>query len=201
MQPGFYLARHGQTVWNRDRRFQGQKDSSLTPLGVAQARRMGLLLRSFGIDPSRWTIVASPLPRAHRTATIIADIIHRIENDTRLMELDLGCWEGLTLAEIEQLTPNLDRGLPPSEIFFQCPDGESYEAFTSRIADWMAEVQNRDDLIVVAHGLVGRLLRGLYAGLSRGESLELPVPQDALYRLHMGMVERLDCPERACLML
>jgi broad specificity phosphatase PhoE len=205
MQSAFYLARHGETVWNHERRFQGQMDSSLTPLGLAQARRMGLLLRSLGIDPSQWTIVASPLPRAHQTAAIIAGVIgyqrSRIETDARLMELNLGCWEGLTLAEIEERTPNLDLAAPHSEIFFKCPDGETYEAFMGRITDWMADVRQRDDLIVVAHGLVGRLIRGLYAGLSRHESLVLPVPQDALFHLRKGVVERFDWPEKACLML
>ena len=201
----FYLARHGETVWNRERRFQGQRDSALTPLGLAQARRLGLLLAARGVDAGEWTILASPLRRAHRTAMIMAETIgypaHRIETDERLMELNLGCWEGLTLAEIERQTPDLERSGPPGEIFFRCPDGESYQAFAGRLTECLAEIRQRDRLVVVAHGLVGRVLRGLYAGFSRLEALGLPVPQDALYRLSGGAVERHDWPDRACLLV
>jgi broad specificity phosphatase PhoE len=54
-----------------------------------------------------------------------------------------------------------------------------------------AEPERR--LIVVSHGIAGRLLRGAYGGLSREETLAQDVPQDALYRLSAGQIDRLDC--------
>jgi broad specificity phosphatase PhoE len=59
------------------------------------------------------------------------------------------------------------------------------------LAEQVAEPERR--LIVVSHGIAGRLLRGAYAGLSPVDTLELDVPQDALYRLHAGQVDRFEC--------
>jgi broad specificity phosphatase PhoE len=191
-----YLVRHGETVWNRERRFQGRHDSPLTELGVAQAERIGRALRRLATPVHEWTIVASPLGRAHRTASIIAEAIGReaahIESDERLMELDLGCWEGLTFGEIDAMAPGTLHGCSPSEIFFRCPDGESYEDFAARVCGWANENAGRDRLIVVAHGLVSRMLRGTYGGLTREALLELAIPQDAIFRLTGGRIERLD---------
>jgi broad specificity phosphatase PhoE len=46
-------------------------------------------------------------------------------------------------------------------------------------------------LIIVAHGVVSRVLRGLYAGLPRDAALSLPVPQDRIFRLSEGRIEEL----------
>jgi broad specificity phosphatase PhoE len=198
MDKPLYLARHGETLWNRERRFQGQMDSPLTARGLEQAQRVGRLLRSLTAGEKDWTIVTSPLGRAHRTAAIIAQAIEhdaaRIETDPRLMELNLGSWEGLTFAEIETRSPQLFEDAGTSDIFFRCPDGESYADFSVRIAGWIAANGARDKLIVVAHGLVSRVMRGLYAGLCREECLELAIPQDAVFRVARGDVTRIDCP-------
>lgn len=195
--PTLFLSRHGETLWNRERRFQGQHDSPLTERGVEQARRMGRLLRATLGRASGWGLMSSPLGRAHRTAQLIAAELglpaSRIALDPRLMELNLGCWEGLTFAEIDALAPGGLADCPSSEIFFRCPDGESYDEFGSRLASWAADHARRERLIVVAHGLVGRLLRGHYAGLDRAATLDLPIPQDAIFKLCGGRIERLDC--------
>ena len=74
--------------------------------------------------------------------------------------------------------------------YFFTPDGETYDAFAGRIAAWLAEVQDRA-LIVVAHGVVTRVLRGLYAGLPRSAALSLPVPQGVIWRLGDGRIEEI----------
>jgi probable phosphoglycerate mutase len=79
--------------------------------------------------------------------------------------------------------------------FFAAPGGETYDDVMARVSDWLyeqvAEPERR--LIVVSHGIAGRLLRGAYAGLTPTETLELDVPQDALYRLQAGQLDRFDC--------
>ena len=63
----------------------------------------------------------------------------------------------------------------------------------ARLGDWLGEATaGGRDLVVVSHGVAGRILRGLYAGLSREEALALDVPQDAVFRLEGGRVERID---------
>ena len=193
----YYLVRHGETIWNRERRFQGQHDSPLTPEGVAQAKRIGRALRILAMPADQWTIVSSPLGRAYRTASIIAEALGidaaRIETDPRLMELSLGSWEGLTFADIEALTPGALGAGAQSEIFFRCPDGEGYDDFAARVCGWAHENAARDRLIVVAHGLVSRMLRGTYSGLDRAALLELAIPQNAVFRMAGGYIERVEC--------
>src|SRR2546430_14714011 len=71
-----YLFRHGETVWNAEKRAQGQLDSPLTASGREQARLMGQgladELRLAGYQPSRVVVRASPLGRVRETLAIAA---------------------------------------------------------------------------------------------------------------------------------
>ena len=198
-----YLCRHGQTEWNRERRLQGQTEADLTPLGRLQAAAMAdLLLDLTAREPSAdWRIVASPLRRARDTAQAIADqLCMKVAFDDRLMELTVGEWEGRLYADVQR--ENLEAFNSP-EWFFSAPGGETYEQVMARMSGWLADQAAEPErrLIVVSHGVAGRLLRGAYAGLSREETLAQDVPQDALYRLSAGQIDRLDCEpveEPAC---
>ncbi|ALL13647.1 histidine phosphatase family protein [Caulobacter henricii] len=198
-----YLCRHGQTEWNRERRLQGQTEADLTPLGRLQAAAMADLLHDLiARDPSAvWRIVASPLRRARDTAQAIADRLGMtVAFDDRLMELTVGQWEGRLYADVQRENPE---AFNSPEWFFTAPGGETYEQVMARVSDWLAEQATEPErrLIVVSHGIAGRLLRGAYAGLSREATLAQDVPQDALYRLHGGQIDRLDCEpveEPAC---
>jgi probable phosphoglycerate mutase len=75
--------------------------------------------------------------------------------------------------------------------YFRSPDGERYDAFTARLGEWLSEQDAECALVVVTHGLVTRLLRGLCAGLPREAALILPVPQDKVFRLFNGAIEEI----------
>src|SRR6188472_696792 len=70
------LVRHGETEWNRARRYQGWCDSPLTALGIAQAEAIGHRLAALP-EAAAAPIVASPIGRARRTAEIIAECLGR----------------------------------------------------------------------------------------------------------------------------
>ena len=76
------------------------------------------------------------------------------------------------------------------EWYFQTPDGENYDEFAGRIAGWLDEVGD-SPVIAVCHGVVTRVLRGLYAGLPRPDALRLAVPQDRIFRLADGMIAEI----------
>ncbi len=184
------LVRHGETGWNRERRYQGWLDSPLTERGIAQASAIGRLLVSLP-DAADRTIVASPLGRARRTAEIIRDQLRGIGSlrvDERLRELTMGSWDGLTFNQIEAISPGIFEREGP-EWCFASPDGESYTGFAGRVGEWLGEQDEPLTTLVVAHGLVSRVLRGLYAGLPRADALTLPVPQDRIFRLSGGKIE------------
>jgi broad specificity phosphatase PhoE len=184
-----FLVRHGETEWNRARRYQGWSDSPLTERGVAQAEAIGRRLRTLP-EAADSEIVASPIGRARRTAEIIALCLGRtapLRFDERLREISLGSWDGLDRREIRS---RLAAEFEEFEWYFRTPDGESYDAFAGRIAGWLREVGD-GPVIAVSHGVVTRVLRGLYAGLPRADALSLPVPQDRIFRLAGGRIEEI----------
>jgi broad specificity phosphatase PhoE len=192
-----YLMRHGETVWNRARRFQGRLDSPLTEHGLAQARRMGEMLASVVADCDSAAIVVSPLGRARATAAAVGTILgsppERLETDARLTEIDVGIWSGLTYGEIAARWPDAITPASRRDWFFRSPDGETYDEIAARVRSFLDDAAARRTLIVVAHGITSRLLRGLYLGLSRSDLLRLELSQDAIFKLADGTVERLDC--------
>jgi broad specificity phosphatase PhoE len=191
------LLRHGETEWNLERRYQGRFDSPLTQRGIAQARAIGRLLATVP-DAASAAIIASPQARARRTAEIILEQLSApggLHLDDRLRELSFGSWDGLTYGDVAKRSPAIFDGDGRYDWYFRSPDGESYDAFAARIGAWLGEQNDAAPIIFVAHGLVSRVLRGLYAGLPRALALTLPVPQDRIYRLSNGAIEQL-CVQR-----
>src|SRR5204863_4874675 len=87
------LARHGQTEWNADRRFQGHTDIALSERGRAQAHALGRALRGRRVTAA----YVSPMRRAVETAEIaLADAGIAYTPIEALRELSLGEWEGCT---------------------------------------------------------------------------------------------------------
>lgn len=189
------LVRHGQTFWNRERRIQGHTESDLTPLGEQQAEAMAALVADLvqRDGGAGWRIVASPIGRAQRTAEAVARRTGlSIETDARLAEICCGEWEGQLWADIAAQQPaEIDR----SEWFFRAPGGETFEDIHARATGWLSELPTEPErrVIAVSHGVWGRVLRGAYAGLDRATTLQQDVPQDAVYGLRGGRIERFDC--------
>lgn len=181
-----YLLRHGETVWNTLGRFQGQMDSPLTQHGIEQADCVASLLhREILDDKLSYEMHVSPLGRALETAARIQRAFPiPSREDARLMEVSVGSWDGLTKFEIANEFPGGLDGAGAFDWYFRSPDGESFDAACGRAGSWLADV--REPTIAVTHGLFGRLIRGVYAGLSKREMLELPVPQDGFYKLSEG---------------
>jgi broad specificity phosphatase PhoE len=189
-----YLIRHGQTEMNSVGRFQGRLDSPLTPLGEAQARRLGARLKTLSAElGGEWAIEASPLGRTRRTAQLIAESLGLPvrRHDERLTEVDFGSWEGLTRDEIVALRPDL---MLSKAFFLLNPEGESYESLSGRVRSWMEEADAAsENRIAVTHAGAGRMMRGLYLGLAQAEMRALDTPQDVLFRFADGRIERIEC--------
>lgn len=193
MKGSILLVRHGETEWNLQRRNQGRFDSPLTERGVAQAGAIGRLVGTLP-NAAAVRIVASPLGRARRTAEIIRTHIQpapELRLDERLRELSLGSWDGLTYEEIAVCSPGIFDGDSAHEWCFRSPDGEPYDRFAARIEDWLREAIDIPFIIAVTHGVVSRVLCGVYAGLPRETALTLSVSQDKIFRLSDGTIETI----------
>jgi len=86
-----YLIRHGETLWNRARIFQGKQDSPLTDIGIAQAIALGEYIKKEEIEVDE--VFSSPLGRAFDTAKLVFSE-KEIISDWNLAEMAFGDWEG-----------------------------------------------------------------------------------------------------------
>jgi probable phosphoglycerate mutase len=148
------LIRHGETLWNTERRMQGQLDSPLTERGQWQARQLGERLKSLPFV----SLYSSDLPRARQTAQCIADSTgHAVIEDVRLRERHFGLFEGMTRAEMEQRDPEIYARFMSRDPRFAVPGGESPADFFARcraVLEELAAGHPGQTIAVVTHGLV-----------------------------------------------
>ena len=152
-----HLARHGQTAYNAEGRFQGHLPVPLDDAGRAQARELAEAVADVEVK----TLVCSPLARARETADIVA---HRIgltpEEDARFAETDTGDWTGRSFAEIEAEDPDGFRRFQISDPTFRYPGGESFAEQSERVQDGLRNLRARPEALpalVVCHRGVIRL--------------------------------------------
>ena len=171
--------RHGQTDWNIDFRFQGQRDVPMNALGRRQAARNGRAVAGL-LATGDYHLVASPLGRAVETMQIVLSTAgmpgRRFATDPILMEANYGDWEGLTLDEIAERFPRQARARDRDKWGYVPPNGESYKMVAERVAAWLKALDG--PTFVVAHGGILRALLYLLAGLPAEEAPHLMVPQD-----------------------
>jgi probable phosphoglycerate mutase len=148
------LIRHGETVWNRERRMQGQSDSPLSDTGVRQARLLARRMQEFDFT----SLYSSDSGRAHHTARSVAEVTgHELIVDPRLRERHFGVFEGLTGPEMQAQHPEAYARFKSRDPHYVVPGGESAAAFRDRALACLIEIAERhaDELVVVVtHGLV-----------------------------------------------
>ena len=156
-----YLIRHGESLFNAQRRIQGQSDVALSPLGLRQAAALTTALGSLDID----AIYASPLRRAMQTAEPLAAALRRtICIDDRLKEINAGEFQGLEWSEIEQQWPEAAVHWRQQTPDFVVPGGESRRAAADRGRAALEAIYaaGHRQVIVVSHGgVLGGALRSL----------------------------------------
>ena len=144
------MARHGETDWNRDQRFQGHADPPLNEAGREQARALGERLAGERLD----AVYTSPLQRASETAAIVAARLGlEPEPLDGLREVDVGSWSGLTRTDVEQRFPDGYRRW--LEFGHGWDDGESYDDLGKRVLAALTQLAARHPggrILVVTHG-------------------------------------------------
>jgi phosphoserine phosphatase len=168
LQMRILLARHGETKWNTEGRYQGQGfDIALSPAGLSQAEALASRLAGFELT----RIVASPLLRARQTAEIVrGDRSAPLTLDPDLMEMAHGDWEGLLDEEVKQRDEAHRRAWRETPHLVAIPGGESLEQVLSRA--WRAlhkachGLQSEETLFMVSHDAVNRVLLCRILGLN-----------------------------------
>jgi broad specificity phosphatase PhoE len=119
----------------------------------------------------------SPLGRAKLTAAHIGQFVPLdFREEPRLAEVTLGNWDGLTHYEIDMEYPGMLAGADAFDWYFRSPNGESFDEVCGRVRTWLASLSC--PTVAISQGLTGRLIKGLYLGLSRRKMLKLSGPQD-----------------------
>ena len=189
-----YFARHGQTEANVQKRFSGDKDTPLTPLGLTQAAQVGHILKRELGDACGWQFISSPLARAVTTMRIARQTMglspDGFVTDNRLKEINLGVWDQLTDQEARALSPILFEKRGNDKWHVRVPGGENYAEVAARVSDWVSELKT--NTIAISHGATTRILRGLLAGLHWQEMSSLDEPQGVVFRVTGCQVVRLD---------
>lgn len=147
------LARHGETDWNREGRWQGHANVTLNDRGREQARELAQRLAGESFD----VIYASDLARAHETALIIAETRRMpVVTDAGLREIDVGSWSGLTPDQIGERFPGM-----------VSHDGETNEQHLARVLACFTRIARAHvghRVLVVSHGKTLRVIRRHAAG-------------------------------------
>jgi probable phosphoglycerate mutase len=156
------LARHGQTAYNLEGRFQGQLPIPLDETGRAQAAELAehALMGDFA---ALW---CSPLARARETADIISSRLGlEPREDPRLMETDAGDWTNRSFVEVQAQAPELFAAFVAGDRLFAFPGGESFAQQEVRVAAALEDVEkNALPALVVCHGMVIRAALSVRVG-------------------------------------
>ena len=145
-----FLARHGETTWNKDRRFQGQLDVELNDTGREQARALAEAAREHRFV----ALYASPLSRARETAEIVGAAIGLEPRlDDRLKEIDVGDWARRYKDDIAREEPDAWAAFGRAGASFRFPGGESLGEQQARVIEVLVDITQRGELpaLVVCH--------------------------------------------------
>ena len=162
MGRGVYLARHGQTAYNLEGRFQGQQPVPLDETGRAQAHELAERAAEHGFA-ALWS---STLLRARETAEVVAAKIGlEPKEDARLMETDAGDWADRPFSEIQAESPELFAKFVAGDPSFAFPGGESFAQQEERVGAALDDVEAGElPALVVCHGMVIRAALSVRAG-------------------------------------
>ena len=172
-----HLIRHGETIWNRDKLFQGQSDIELTELGKKQSHSVASKI----LECAPKTVYTSPLSRAKYIADLISKEIGsssiQIKN---MIELDLGELEGKTGEDLRANWPDIISNWRSHPSRVKMPSGESFAQLHDRVTAGLHDLiksQDESPIVVVSHNFVIKLLICHVLGLT----------VDSLHKIHVDL--------------
>jgi len=176
-----YVARHGQTDWNLERRLQGQTDRHLNDTGRAQAERLAERLRGLPLE----RVYSSTLARSRETAEIARGQAP-LEALAGLREQAIGKFEGLKLDADSAATAEFQRrSRDPQD---SLDGGESEDAFYARVRRSADDILARHAsgwVLIVGHGGTNQMLLRAILGLTAAQADSIRQGNDEVYKLEI----------------
>lgn len=176
-----YFIRHGETVWNTLKIFQGSSNSNLTEKGIEQAKKLGERLKNTKIT----AFYSSPLGRAIETSKlIIGERGIEISKIDEFREIGLGKVEGLPRVEFEKKYPKefYDFFNNPKEYNPSKYEGESYYELFNRVENGLKKIvtkhKKNDIILVVCHGVTLKGIFKIIRNMNFDEVKDVEVPEN-----------------------
>ena len=168
----------------------------LTRAGIAQAEAMGTALAAvLGPRPDR-DLWVSPSGRTQQTAAIVGEHLgHGFfdwRQDDRLLEIDVGDWEGRYYADIvAEVGPIVDAERRLFSV--PAPNGEWFPAIAARLQSWLGGLDPARPVLAISHGITARVLRGILVGGAdwQGVPVAGDAPQGTVFRIVDGVETEL----------
>ncbi|MBN1663061.1 MAG: histidine phosphatase family protein [Deltaproteobacteria bacterium] len=181
------LVRHGETIWNKDRRVQGISDIELSDVGLDQAEKLGASLKDEKIE----AIYVSPLKRARQTAMKIA-AFHNVPLSIKkeLQEMDQGDFEGLSFKELAEKHGAFLKQWVADPASCVMPNGESLDMLQARAWPVIENILQSDrNTVVVAHNftLTTILCKFLNFSLSRFREVHVDTASKTVVEIQDGV--------------
>ena len=159
-----YVVRHGETIWNHEKRVQGITDIPLTLEGIKNTKELKDLVSSLNID----VVISSPLSRARETAKILVDSKLPINIDDRIKERDWGMNEGASIDEVDRWDC-WDVILNTKVQNIEC-----IQDFMYRVSSFIEEIKEKykdKNVLVVTHSAVIRVIHYMLGNIPEDGNL------------------------------
>lgn len=164
----FYLIRHGETVWNKEGKYQGWTDIELSDKGLEQAKLLGRRFQNIPVD----AVYASPLKRAVETARPIAETAGvPIITDEHFKEINFGIWEGGTVQTLSEQYGKEFTDFFSDPFTHPFPGDGSFSKVADRAVKGFELLVNQYEgkkVVIVSHGGLLRILIIKLMGMDTG---------------------------------
>ena len=180
-----YVARHGQTDWNKEGRLQGQTDVPLNETGRTQARELAARLAGIPLD----AIYTSALQRSRQTAEPLTGRAP-ITALAALNEQSLGAFEGVSKADGKRRADLERRQENPDD---SLDGGESTNQHFARVKGAVQKIREehpRGSVLIVAHGGTNVLILRSLLDLDHRQSNEIGQANDEVYMVEVRPSQR-----------
>lgn len=175
-----YFVRHGETIWNTLKIFQGRQDSPLTEVGINQAEKLSEYIKDIHFDK----IYSSPQSRAKKTAEILlGNRKLNIIEIPELQEINMGNVEGIPRENFEKNFPEEYHNFWNNAIAYNpiAFNGESYQEVLDRVKvglEKLIQENKNGTVLVVSHGVTLKAIFNIIKKHGIKEFSEQEVPQN-----------------------
>ena len=181
-----YFVRHGQTVWNVEKRFQGLSDSPLTELGITQAKLLSEKLKDIKFDK----FYSTSLKRANDTANYIkGNRKQEVEIFDGFVEISMGDMEGIKQEDFKKLYPEQVKNFFFNQLEYDPSSfgGESFLEVRERVIRGLNKFielnKNYERVLVVSHGATLKTLLHYISGKDISTLSDEAIPKNTSYTI------------------